>query len=709
MNILNNKIRKIILLTLITIFLIITISSVNAVNVTLNPGDAGGVNSAINSVASGSDVDNTITLNPGTYNKTTDRSNNLTFNGKNLTIQGNGSVGSVIIDAQKLGRLFSITGNSNITFINITFINGNTTSYGGAIYKTGNGTLNIINCTFNNNSADWGGAVYFTGLGDFTVSSSNFTNNLANYSTFSNGGAISIPYDNENGSYQYKVINSNFINNTARYNGGALFFQSMNYYNLIEIDSSSFINNSALYGGACSLNGGDEGIKVINSLFENNKADRTASGEGGAIEANDNWDLNIINSTFINNTATRYGGAISNYMSYYTTIINCSFINNTCPMGGAFYDHSSFTRYTNISNSSFTGNDNVIMLRGNDAYIIGCNFTNNTLAINITGNNNTIVSCNILNNTQGIFVNLTAVNTTINYNRIFNNTIASGVNLDNNGINTNANLNWWGDNNPLVSGITLANYFVMNVTNATPLVSNGSVSFNYTFKLNTNDEFNSSLLPYFITNVYNNVTTGVIDTFDARFDRIVNNTLSVRNQTVEYTFITDNEIQRLDVFANTTKIKTNIEVNNTEGKNGEIVTLIARLTDEDGNPLAGKELTFHIAGQTFIAITDSNGIASIQYTINEDDFTDDRLLFKVTFEEDDTYFASNGTGIVTLIIDPIPPKPPTPTPNPSNETTKNENINNTTVVAAMKKTGIPINLILLILLSIIGFGYYKRK
>lgn len=57
----------------------------------------------------------------------------------------------------------------------------------------------------------------------------------------------------------------------------------------------------------------------------------------------------------------------------------------------------------------------------------------------------------------------------------------------------------------------------MNVINIIPLYSNVSVIFNYTSKLSTNKNTDNDLLTFFITDVYTNVTSGVIYSFDARF------------------------------------------------------------------------------------------------------------------------------------------------------------------------------------------------
>lgn len=204
------KYKKLLIPIMIISFLF-TISSANAIDITLNPDDNGGINEAISKVNNNSDDINTITLNPGTYNKTTDRNNNITFNNKNLTIQGSGPAGSVIINAQKLGRIFNITGNSNIKFININFINGNSSGNGGTIYKIGSGTLTIINCTFNNSNANYGGAIYNT-ASNFKVIDSDFYNNVARSRE---GGAI-----HTEGEENFTINNSNFINNTALGNNG---------------------------------------------------------------------------------------------------------------------------------------------------------------------------------------------------------------------------------------------------------------------------------------------------------------------------------------------------------------------------------------------------------------------------------------------------------------------------------------------------------
>jgi len=639
---------------IILIFLFITISTANAALHTID-NDSQNINNVVNAINSDTDTEITLIINPGIYNKAGDRNNNITVNNKNITIKGNGLHTNIIINAQNSGRIFNITGNSNVTFINITFTKGFTTSDGGAIYKIGNGTLNIINCSFDSNTANrsisMGGAIFFTGCGDFSVLGSKFINNIAGNS----GGAIFLRQNTENddirtGFYSYSVIKSDFIENNASSSGGAIFFQSPAYMKFIEIDFCKFIANRALYGGACSLNGGNQFIKVSNSVFENNRADKTSSGEGGAIEANENWELNIINCKFINNTATRFGGAISNYWGLGMTVINCSFINNTSPMGGAFYDlNSRWNEDTNIINSSFIGHDNAISLRGDKATITGCNFTDNHIAINITGNNTKIIGCNIINNAQGIFVSSSAINTVIKYNRIFNNTV---YDLYNEGIRTGADYNWWGNNNPdNYYGIDLNNYFIMNIINLTSLNSDGTVKFQYTFVLNTGDITENNLLPYFETEVYINFTNGFVKTFDARFGSDFDLTLEVGGM-VLYTFVTDNGVQTLEGIIT----KLNQDIPDEDNNEPDTIVFYPTPHPNETNTSDSKEFS-----STSRDVNNTNDNVSANTNDNTTDNTSDNLS------------------------------------------------NNSVTKASMKKTGLPINLILIALCSVLGIIIVRKR
>jgi predicted outer membrane repeat protein len=675
----NERSKKLMILTVFVILFFIFLSTTNAVEHDLISSDNLG-----EAITNASDGD-TINLDTGTY---TNNVTNMSIN-KNLTINGKDPK-TTIIDAQNLGRIFNIQYNGTLTLINITLINGNATD-GGAIYNNG-GRLTLINCRLTNNQVtegSVGGAIY--NGGNVNISKSEFRNNIAN-----SGGAIF-----NNGTLQ--INNTNFTANNASY-GGAI-----NTIMVTIINNSNFSNNTGRQGGAIRNGGSNANLTVNNSTFSENQANINVglNGNGGAIvNTNGNvnisnsafnqntaenngaaiWNnaiisgtLNINNSTFINNTATNIGGAIYTSESINTNVSNSSFINNAATVGGAIYNtlainttvmNSIFINNTanngaaiynpvrasmNVYSSKFTNNSATInggaILNDGDMIVDLSNFTSNTAlngsaiytgttsslkvtnsnltnnkggaTLNINGINTSITSTNIFNNTQGVIISYNAVNTTLNHNRIFNNTNTTGFDLENNGLNTNTNLNWWGANTPAINGVALDNYFIMNITNATQLNSNGRVIFNYRFGLNTGEDADSSLLPYFVTNV----RTGSVSSFDARFDRPVTITLNTTGNII-YSFVTDNEIQNLEGLI-------------TEPDDNE--------TDKNND-------------------TDNN---------NKNNDTDD---------------------------------------NNNNKDTDNNNINEANATndpiitsAAMKETGIPINLLLTILLSLICFGYYRKQ
>ncbi|WP_292884718.1 Ig-like domain-containing protein [Methanobrevibacter sp. UBA212] len=118
-----------------------------------------------------------------------------------LTIDGQGHK----IDAKGKSSIFSIylTGNYDITFKNIIFLNGKS-SYGGAIYwAPDGGDGKIINCTFINNTAtEYGGAAVYEYDGISEIVNCTFINNSA-----TGGSVLNLATTN--------VFNSIFINNVG--------------------------------------------------------------------------------------------------------------------------------------------------------------------------------------------------------------------------------------------------------------------------------------------------------------------------------------------------------------------------------------------------------------------------------------------------------------------------------------------------------------
>ncbi|WP_169805336.1 beta strand repeat-containing protein [Methanobrevibacter cuticularis] len=350
------------------------------------------------------DNQNTINLATGTYTGT--NNTGITIN-KNVTIQGNGPTTNVIINAQGQRRIFNMSDNLNVTFINITFTNGRSTvyvgtvnTYGGAIYNTYNTTtMTFINCTFTNNNGNIGGAIYNLGH-NMSVSGSTFINSTGNMhggaiynfginlnvsgSTFTNnkgtvGGAIY--NDNANMS----VSDSTFTNNTATTTtGGAISSDKVN----MSVSGSTFINNSATTDGG-AIRGVGANLSVNGSTFINNSATT-----GGAIRGGANFSVN--GSTFINNSATTNGGSI--YNSADNILVNYNrFLNNA--------DSNGFDMVTTRSNTNadfnWWGKNNISGkisgINTNNHYIL--NITNSSSLDNLNIGDNVSFSLLVLNDT----------------------------------------------------------------------------------------------------------------------------------------------------------------------------------------------------------------------------------------------------------------------------------------------------------------------
>jgi len=193
-----------VLIILAIIFLaVISLQASFAVNVN-NSTASGGINQGLNSATNGE----TILLAEGNY--TGANNTGLTIN-KNVTIQGNGPKDKIIIDAKGLNRIFTINNNLNVTFINITFINGYSgTANRGAILNNYQATqMTIMNCIFFNNTGVNGGAISNIGA------RMNISNTIFNNNASQRGGAIICGGDAKDVS----ISNCSFSNNIAYISG----------------------------------------------------------------------------------------------------------------------------------------------------------------------------------------------------------------------------------------------------------------------------------------------------------------------------------------------------------------------------------------------------------------------------------------------------------------------------------------------------------
>ena len=127
-----------------------------------------------------------------------------------------------------------------------------------------------------------------------------------------------------------KMSNSKIINCRAVYGGAIHPYKNVN----IEIEDSTFVDNSAELGGAICTTKSNNNLTIKNASFENNVS------------------KDILGETDVYNSKNIYGGAI--YTQSPTEIENSKFTNNSCEnTGGAI---ASTHRDTAVKNSEFKGN-----------------------------------------------------------------------------------------------------------------------------------------------------------------------------------------------------------------------------------------------------------------------------------------------------------------------------------------------------------------
>ena len=276
---------------------------------------------------------------------------------KSITLQGKGDARNVVIDGEKKSSIFLIRSpNVHVTFKNITFINGQTNNFGGAICSE-TGHVTVDNCIFINNTAldeTNAGAISNYGTkksrGYLLVNNSLFINNHADH----DGGAITTCYAD---SYIY---NSVFINNSAIRDGGAIRV-SVFGFGYVE-DCIFMFNHADEWGGAYYSWSGESDIRRC--IFMNN----TAGTNGGAVMVSGN--INLQDSIIVNNKGGETGGSFYIQQPMYDskTVINVHdniITNNSSPYGKEIFIkwddiHNLYTQFDNNDWGDEDPNDSAI-------------------------------------------------------------------------------------------------------------------------------------------------------------------------------------------------------------------------------------------------------------------------------------------------------------------------------------------------------------
>eukprot|EP00953_Heterococcus_sp_UTEX-ZZ885_P038865 19940-Heterococcus_DN1.PRE.3 len=267
-------------------------------------------------------------------------------NGTSLTVTG-ASAETAIIDGGNAVQLLDVWG--QLTLMNLTLSNGDTTDFGGAIYNRVNSSVAIGGSVFTGHQASYGGAIFSDSK--LTIFDSAFSNNFASKV----GGAIYNDVDTT-----MTVSNTTFDSNTAGGGGGA-FYAGDSSVSSIGSDSM-FTNNSASIGGAVST-GTNSSLTISDCSFSMNHC----AESGGAAYINLNSTATVSNTSFLNNTAEANGGAI--YAANDSAIAinnNTTFTNNSADIGGAIY--TAIDSVLTVSSSRFYANIAVSNGGGIDAY-----------------------------------------------------------------------------------------------------------------------------------------------------------------------------------------------------------------------------------------------------------------------------------------------------------------------------------------------------
>lgn len=375
-----------------------------------------------------------------------------------------------------------------------------------------------------------------------------------------------------------------------------------------------------------------------------------------------NLNVTFINMTFINAYGYRNGGAITaGYGNTTLNFVDCVFINNSI-------DRDNSTSQTN-------GIGGAIYFINSNATIINCDFINNI--------------ANILNECSGGAIYAHSSNLTIIGSNFINNNAFSGGAIASYATNLNISNTNFIDNNAagMNGGAINTNRGTLNITNSSFInnsaINEGSAIFSYLTDIFINN------------NSFMNNTAGNGSVIDR-----VNGSLITQN--------------------NFDYIQSDLGINTTVSSNK--IKIIVTSTDINGNVIVGRTINFYINGELVGSVeTNSEGIAEFIYIATEsgtynilattDNFlVPDAILTKVYLEAN---ISENVTVIINEKIIPDPTPNPTPKkpknpddPNPKNDTKKTNN--NPTATAAMKETGIPIQLIILILLSCLGIVIRKK-
>ena len=306
-----------------------------------------------------------------------------------LTVVGTTFIGNT---ADNGGAIY--TCGSPVTLSGVTATRNSATECGGAIYANG-ANVAMSGNTFSNNEADMGAAIYvcegtlstvgdifeygyafegaaiFAYRSEITVNGSEFIGNTADY----NGGAIALF-----GSNAYINNIAKFTANTAANDGGAIFASDSK----LTAYGTYFNTNVSKQNGAAIAAVDGALVKIYTSVFSGNEAKKN----GGAIFASgDTTELTIQLCEFSENKATGFGGAIALTSKAVAHIYNIQARSNNAKRGAFLYMTAAGTTATvndaivasnTATNGTFVyGDENTTLYINKSSFVDASNTTLN--------------------------------------------------------------------------------------------------------------------------------------------------------------------------------------------------------------------------------------------------------------------------------------------------------------------------------------------
>ena len=228
-----------------------------------------------------------------------------------FTIEGDSDL-STLTGTDGITRMFTINGNSgqDVTFKNLIFTGAtNQTGSGGIYFSNATGAIATFeNCTFTGNStnnAGGGGAIFFAN-GTLNIIDSSFENNTST----DKGGAI------VGNSGTITITNTLFKSNSVPSKGGAIYVLNANF----TITGSTFYDNAttntsgASGGAALYVAGASSTNSITNCTFFQNRIGLPNNQDYATIRT-DNGTTTVINSLFYDNKTNNGEGSPADWGS----------------------------------------------------------------------------------------------------------------------------------------------------------------------------------------------------------------------------------------------------------------------------------------------------------------------------------------------------------------------------------------------------------